>query len=222
MRTVLLVLALALVTGCGGAGQPSTQQSPTTSASPYVYTSRSPDGRWRLSMNLNDCKYLYLTPSSGGKAERFAAPSACGEDQGMVGGTWVAPHLLLIGDSFDVARINPATRTATLLASLKYAQVSPNGKWIAGNGPGDPEMDAEANTIYVVSVDGSKCFVVPGLSGAPTFTPNGQNVIVGTGKPASRRKFAITSLRPDCPTGINGILASNGSQSYVDVKSPGW
>jgi len=139
----------------------------------------------------------------------------------------VAPHLLLIGGSFDVESIDPSPRKARLVAALTDVTVSPNGRWIAGSGPGDPMHDVEANTTYVVSLQGRPhCLAVPGLSHIVGFTRDGKEVRVTSEsgadfKPGQVKQYAISSLRASCPTGFNGIL-DRGSQWFVDVNSPGW
>ena len=50
---------------------------------------------------------------------------------------------------------NPATGKVDLLGQLSDFLVSPSGRWVAGPGPGDPKVDAEANSVYVLSVHGS-------------------------------------------------------------------
>jgi hypothetical protein len=205
---------------------PSTRVGSTTNAPSSVFESRSPDGRWVVSLRWEDCRYLTFTPTSGGRPERFATPEECGWDGGGTGGEWVAPHLFLIGDNFIVARIDPATRVAKMVAALHDISVSGNGEWIVGDGPGDPANDAQANTTYVVSLRGHPtCLVVPGLSHATGFTAGGEVRVVTQrgihGPSGPVKQFAISSLRPTCPTGFNGILNAS-SQWAVDVTSPGW
>lgn len=225
MRGALVVVAgVALASGCGGAGKPATSSVTTTATQSKLFTSRSPDGRWVVSANKG-CRYLSFAPASGGKPERFAAPADCGADQPLgVGGTWVPPHVLLIGNNNAVASINPATRTAKGIAALMDTSVSANGEWIAGSGDGDWNKDPAANTTYVVSLRGHpRCLVVPGLSFRLIgFTRDSKNVIVRGetqigGNPTTLRRFAVASLHRNCPTGPNGIL-----QSAVYVNTPGW
>lgn len=230
MRSTLAAFAalasVVALSGCGSAATPTTQVGSTTNASLSVFESRSPDGGWVVSLPWKDCRYMTFTPTSGGRPERFAAPGGCGFDSGGVGGEWVAPHLLLIGDNFIVASIDPAMRVAKMVAALHDISVSGNGEWIAGDGPGDPANDAQANTTYVVSLRGHpKCLVVPGLSHATGFTAGGEVRVVterGINGPSGPvKQFAISSLRSTCPTGFNGIL-DTGSQWAVDVTSPSW
>ena len=198
-------------------------------------TCRSPDGRWLLlvttPVNAQDCRYLYFGHTRYDRRVRFAAPESCGLNFGndapgvvllQYGGTWIKPHLLLIGDSNHVALLDPVTRQSKLIASLGSFLVSPNGEWIVGNGAGG------TSSVYVVAVRQRKCLEVPIRSDfVAGFSPDSKDVVVyrrseGIETNASLRRFPISSLRAACPTGPAAILPTSRSQSYVDVHSPAW
>jgi len=108
--------------------------------------------------------------------------------------------------------------------------VSPNGEWIGGRGPGDPNVDTEANTVYVVAVqphccsrEPQECLVVPGRAGdVAGFTPDSRDVVVRSVYKLGRiylRKYPISSLRASCPRGRRGILGNSQSQWAVSLGS---
>jgi hypothetical protein len=142
-----------------------------------------------------------------GKRVRFNSPTGCSKS-----GTWVKPHLFVLGGDVLAVSFDPSIRRVRVLAQLADFRVSPDGQWIAGPGPG---RSHEAVTVYVRSVRGRRCLVVPGRSvDIAGFTPNSKNVIVirsETGAKRDLRQFALSSLQPGCPRGSTGVLIRQSS-----------
>lgn len=210
--------ALAVIAaGCGGSSGsvPSgpavaRERCPFNPRRDVLQTCRSPDGRWLLSAQPGRCDTLYFSHGRSAKRLPFYSDAGCG-DQNQPGyhpaggGTWAQPHLLLLGGDTEVFSVDPSTRKPRLLASLNDFLVSPNGEWIAGLGAGEAP-DPQALTVYVLSVHGRKCLVVPGQSSdIAGFTPDSRSVIVDRiyshGK-IPLRQFTISSLRAGCPDGV--------------------
>ncbi|MGH3056005.1 MAG: hypothetical protein ACRDL7_13610 [Gaiellaceae bacterium] len=214
-RSLVLVALAVVVAGCGGQG--SATSNPGVAAKPCpVYPvqhalqschSRASD--WVLSLRYDPhhsrCKLLFGRTAGAAPAWTYRG------DCGLTTMTWVKPHQLLLQTEYPiVSSLDPSARTTTTVAQLSDFRVSPNGEWIAGTGPGDPKVDPVANTVYVVSVRGRKCLVVPGRSSDISgFTPDSQNVIVRRSYANGTYplgEFALSSLPSNCPTGANGIL----------------
>ena len=173
-----------------------------------MLTCRSPDGLWLVSQHgkYGKCSLVFGYGGSG-KRVRFRSPTGCSKSV-----TWVKPHLLVLGGDVLAVSFDPSHRKVRVLAQLADFRVSPDGHWIAGPGPG---QSREAVTVYVRSIRGRKCLVVPGTSvEIAGFTPNSENVIVirsEAGGSKQLRQFALSSLRPGCPKGPTGVLINQSS-----------
>lgn len=216
--SVFGTLGLVVLAGCGSSGPGS---SPTGSAvvrkacalpplGHVVLTCRSPDGLWLVAQSQHGkhgpCS-LVFGHSHSGKRVRFNSPTGCTES-----GTWVKPHLFVLGGDVLAVSFDPSIRKVSVLAQLADFRISPDGQWIAGPGPG---RSREAVTVYVRSIRGRKCLVVPGRSAdIAGFTPNNESVIVirsEAGGSKELRQFALSSLRPGCPKGPTGVLIKQSS-----------
>ena len=117
--------------------------------------------------------------------------------------TWAKPHLLLFVDDYRVFTLDPTTRKLRDVASLSEFLASRKTAWVAGHGPGDPEVDPVSTTVYVLSIHDGSCRVVPGRSeDIQGFTSDNKNVIVLRGYQKGQpqySQFAISSLPSDCP-----------------------
>jgi hypothetical protein len=215
-RLFVSVAFAFVVAGCGGSGPGS---APTGSAVARracalpplrhaVLTCRSPDGLWLVSQpgKYGICSLVFENRHSG-KRVRFKSPTGCSESA-----TWVKPHLFVLGGDVLAVSFDPSIRKVRVLAQLADFRVSPDGRWIAGPGPGQAR---EAVTVYVRSIRGRDCLVVPGRSvDIAGFTPNSENAIVIRSEAGGRkelRQFALSSLRPGCPKGPTGVLIKQSS-----------
>jgi hypothetical protein len=126
---------------------------------------------------------------------------------------WAKPHLLFFLESTLVMSLDPASRKVRHLAQLSDMAVSPDGRWLAGDGPGGPE-EPIAQTVYVLSTDAHECLVVPGHpASVQGFTSDSKAVIVlrsYTYPDTKLIQYAISSLPTGCPTGPNGVLLNKG------------
>jgi hypothetical protein len=173
-----------------------------------VLTCRSPDGLWLV---LQTGKYgtcsLVFVSARNGKRVRFNSPTGCSKS-----GTWVKPHLFVLGGDVLAVSFDPSIPKVRVLAQLGNFRVSPDGHWIAGPGPGQSRA---AVTVYVRAIRGGTCLVVPGRSvDIAGFTPDSKNVIVirsEAGGSTELRQFALSSLRPGCPRGPTGVLIEQRS-----------
>jgi len=119
--------------------------------------------------------------------------------------TWVTPHVLVFDNvDFLVLALRPPSMHARLLAQASDFVVSPNGKWVAVWSSTPPDV---AQTVAVVSIDGTTCLAVPRSSNendtAAGFTADSRNVIVSRTTRGSSQQLvglAISSLprKRDC------------------------
>jgi hypothetical protein len=228
-RLMVAVLAVAVAGGAAGAALAlvsSTSVSQGTAvASPGIAAKSCPfypvqhalqschsrGSDWVLSIRYDRsssvCKLRFSRGDSRSPVWTYRSGGGCLEGQSI----WVKPHLLIFPSDYPLVNgLDPSTHRVTLLGQLSDFLVSPNGEWIAGTGPGDPKVDPEATTVYVLSVHARMCLVVPGVSGdIAGFTPDSENVIVRRAYQHGSwqlRQFALSSLRSACPTGPNGVL----------------
>lgn len=227
-RLMVAVLAVAVAGGAAGVAyalvsstsvsQGVAVASPGIAAKPCPFypvqhalqNCHSRGSDWVLSIRYDRyssvCKLRFSRGNSRRPVWIYRSGGGCLQGQSI----WVKPHLLIFPSDYPLVNsLDPSTHNVTLLGQLSDFLVSPNGRWVAGPGPGDPKVSPEANTIYLLSVGGRECLVVPGRSAdIAGFTPDSQNVIVrvyahGT---TALRQFAISSLHPTCPTGPSGVM----------------
>jgi len=144
--------------------------------SPAGTAVRSPDGKWSMLFSRkNGYGRIDLTERSTGRRYRmYRSNDSCCDQI-----TWIAPHLLIFIDDYNVKTLDPTTRTVHRIAGFSNFVLSPNRRLIAGwadSGGHAPE------TVDVAPVAGGKCLAVPRRpdqddSGA-VFTRNGRELIV--------------------------------------------
>ena len=227
-RSFVVVAFATVIAGCGGnGGAGSTPTGPAVATEAcqldrvrnVVQTCRSPDGRWLLSQQYGKCGTLFFSRGLNGKRMPFRSLLGCGMDEppgpnaaSGEGEFWAKPHLLIIGDNVStVLSVDPSAGKSRVVAGLSDFLVSPNGQWVAGEGPGDPQVTHQADTVYVAAIRApGRCLVVPGLADVWGFTADSKNVIVTRYANGNQlRQYAISSLPSGCPTGSNGVLPQN-------------
>jgi hypothetical protein len=118
--------------------------------------------------------------------------------------TWARPHLLLFDNDTLATSLDPASRKVRTFAQLADLAVSPDGRWLAGNGA---SLDPAA---YVLSTDGRSCLLVPGHAfSVRGFAPDSKAVIILRAAKYPKKRliqYAISSLHAGCPTGDHGVL----------------
>ena len=210
-RCCLVLAFVVLAAGCGGGGGGSVPSGPATKAAVCPVqrvsskltraTCHSPDGEWTLNLRQGTTTgRLFLSRGGQSKGvQMYHSRNSCCQYM-----AWAGPHTLLFLDYPLVESLAPTTKTVTTLGTLSNMVVSPTGRWVAGTGSAGPD-DPIATTVYVLGVGAKKCLVVPGTSlNAAGFTRDGNAVIVQRGDPGKPqlRRFALSSLQPDCPRDV--------------------
>jgi hypothetical protein len=208
-RWFVVIVFVLVVAGCGGSASVPPGAAVTgrecpanrVSGSLTVVGCRSPDGTWRLKARGRAESFLRLSLARGGRkpVPMYRSGNACCSYVG-----WARPHLLVFIDYPEVMSLDPTTRKLTNFGSLGDLVVSPNGDWVAGDGPGGPG-DPTATTVYVLAVHSQsrkeQCLVVPGSWGdAKGFTADSKAVIVSSVHHVEQlRQFTLSSLHAGCP-----------------------
>lgn len=213
--SILIPMMLGSASGTVPTGSAVTAGLCPSAPIPHVLQScRSKSSPWTVSFRYDPkaagCKLVFSHGRSTAPAWTIhgGCTSLTWLPQGL--GSRNQPQILIFSRQYPLVNsADPATHKVTMLAQLSDFQVSPNGEWIAGLGPGDPRVDPVANTVYVVSIPSRKCLAVPGQStDIAGFTEDSENVIVS--QPYGLRQFAISSLGSSCPGGSMGIIPTNG------------
>jgi hypothetical protein len=175
-----------------------------TAFSPVGASQRSPDGKWSVRYTRkNGYGRLDLTQRSSGKLYRmYRSNDSCCDQI-----TWVAPHLLIFVDDYNVKTLNPDTRTVRRIAGFSTFVVSPNGRLVAGWADSGGHVP---QTVEVVPTAGGRCLAVPRRSDqddtAASFTSDGRALIIERQHfdlkrgydvgPAREVEVKLTALRP--------------------------
>jgi hypothetical protein len=143
----------------------------------------SPDGARRaIVRRAGNRGAVVVEPTHGGQARTlYSSNDACCGDL-----VWSSRRLLIFGDDYRVRTVDVITGRVRWIAGFSNYAVSHDGRWLAGwadSGGHSPE------TIYVVSVTGAHCRVVPRPATADdsqvSFTADGTRIRL------LRRTFAV-------------------------------
>jgi hypothetical protein len=175
-----------------------------TAFSTTGFSQRSPDGTWSVRFTReNGYGRLDLTQRSSGERYRmYRSNDSCCDQI-----SWIAPHLLIVVDDYNVKTLDPANRTVRRIAGFSNFVVSPSGRLVAGwadSGGHSPQ------TVEVVPTAGGTCMAVPRRpdqdDSAPAFTADSRALVIerqhfdlklGYDVGATREvRVPLTALRP--------------------------
>jgi hypothetical protein len=139
---------------------------------PVVYDGDvlSPDHRYVahvkhvLVPNSASVGYLEIRPANGSRTRTLYSSN----DSCCHGIVWVSPRLIAFDDDYNAKRVDLATGRVRHIAAFSDFAVSRDGRWVAGWASSGGHV---AETVGVVSINGTHCRIVPRPDNADDTQP---------------------------------------------------